>query len=93
MGEKTLEDLGFSCNEEYIDTYGKTLVYFGTVYSSIKEEYIPEGKGIVPLRIMFSLKHKMCDITDVTNEGDHSSFVPTDVYCAITNKMKDLGWI
>lgn len=92
MGEKTLEDLGFECRGEVTldDTLGKSLRYvlFGTermdLYDCFEEE----------ICIDFLLEHKRYWIENYTIPHESLPvFTEPELHCAITNKMKDLGWI
>lgn len=81
MGEKTLEELGFVCVGEYKidDTLGNRIVY---------------GDWDLKVRIVFLLEHKAYLLEDYNiPEEPLPVYIGTEIHCAITNKMKELGWI
>lgn len=92
MGEKTLEDLGFVCVGEYKidDTLGNCIEYLSN-FEDKKDLY---GDWDLKVRIVFLLEHKSYLLEDYNiPEEPLQVYIGTEIHCAITNKMKDLGWI
>ena len=91
MGETTLEELGFECVGEYKidDTLGNCIEYSN--FGDKKDLY---GDWYLRVRIVFLLEHKAYLLEDYNiPEEPLPVYIRAEIHCAITNKMKELGWI
>lgn len=92
MGEKTLEELGFVCVGEYKrdDSLGNRIEYRSN-FEDKKDLY---GDWDLKVCIVFLLEHEVYLLEDYNfPEEPLPVYIGTEIHCAITNKMKDLGWI
>ena len=92
MGETTLEELGFECVGEYKidDTLGNCIEYRSN-FGDKKDLY---GEWDLKVRIVFLLEHKAYFLEDYNiPEEPLPVYIGTEIHCAITNKMKEMGWI